>query len=61
MVSLQVVRPALAVDIEKMKADFVHGYHLGAAVFYVSTIDFSGNERTVMNADRNAWDAQWQK
>ena len=51
MVSLQVVRPALTVDIEKMKADFVHGYRPGAAVFYVSTTDFSGIERTVTNAD----------
>ena len=25
MISLQVVCPALAVDIEKMKADFIHG------------------------------------
>ena len=41
MVSLQVVCPALAVDIEKMKADFVHGYRLEDAVFYVSTTDFS--------------------
>ena len=61
MVSLQVVRPALAIDIEKMKADFVHGYRPGAAVFYVSTTDFSSIERTMTNTDRNAWDAQWQK
>ena len=51
MVSLQVVRPALAVDIEKMKADFVNGHRPGVAVFYVSTTNFSGIERNVMNAD----------
>ena len=42
MISLQVVRPALAMDIEKMKADFIHGYRPGADVFYVSTTDFGG-------------------
>ena len=42
MISLQIVRPALAVDIEKMKADFIHGYRPGAAVFYVSTMNFGG-------------------
>ena len=26
MITLQVVRPALAMDIEKMKADFIHRY-----------------------------------
>ena len=51
MVSLQVVRPALAVNIEKMKADFVYGYRLGAAVFYVSTTNFSGIERIITNVD----------
>ena len=59
--SLQVVRPALVVNIEKKKADFVYGYRPGAAVFYVSTTDFADNERGVTNADRIAWDTQWQK
>ena len=26
MVSLQVVQPALQINIDKMKADFIHGY-----------------------------------
>ena len=56
MISLQVVRPALAVDIEKMKADFIHGYRPGAAIFYVSTTDFGGLERVVTDADRQSWD-----
>ena len=59
MISLQVVRPALAVDIEKMKADFIHGYRPGAAIFYVSTTDFGGLERVVTNADRQSWDKLW--
>ena len=36
-IDLQVVRLALAIDIEKMKVDFIHGYCPGAVVFYVST------------------------
>ena len=59
MITLQVVRSALAKDIEKMKADFVHGNHLGAAMFYVSTTDFGGEERFVTNADRLSWDMHW--
>ena len=33
MIGLQVVNPTLTVDIEKSKANFVHGYRPGAAVF----------------------------
>ena len=61
MISLQVVRSALAVDIEKMKADFIHGYGSRAAVFYVSTTDFIGIERFITDADRKNWDKQWRR
>ena len=61
IISLQVVRPALAMDIEKMKADFIHGYYPGAAVFYVSTTDFTGKERVVTDSDRQSWDRQWRR
>ena len=61
MISLQVVRPALAVDIEKMKANFIHGYRPGATVFYVPTTDFGGLERVVIDADRQSWNRLWQK
>ena len=44
MISLQVVRPALAMDIEKMKANFIHGYQPGATVFYMSTTNIQGTE-----------------
>ena len=54
MISLQVVRPALAMDIEKMKADFIHGYQPGAAVFYVSTTNIQGTERIVSDEDRRS-------
>ena len=42
MVSLQVVRPALQINIDKMKANFIHGYQPWAVVFYVSTTNFVG-------------------
>ena len=61
MNSLQVVRPALVVDIEKMKADFIHGYRPGATVFYVSTTDFTGEERVITDSDRQSWDRQWRR
>ena len=61
MIGLQVVRPTLAVDIEKLKADFVHGYHLGAAMFYVSITNFVGSEREVLSEDRVLWDRHWQR
>ena len=56
MIGLQVVRPALAVDIEKLKADFVHGYRLGVAVFYVSITNFVASELEVLSEDRALWD-----
>ena len=58
MISLQVVLPALVVDIEKMKADFIHGYRPGAVVFYMSTTDFSGIDRVITDANRQSWDRQ---
>ena len=61
MINLQVVRPALAMDIEKMKADFIHGYRPGAAVFYVSTTNIQGTERSVSDEDRMSWNAHWRR
>ena len=59
MLSLQVVRPALAIDIEKMKADFIHGYRLGVAAFYVSTTNFMDTKRLVTADERAAWGPHW--
>ena len=57
MISLQVVRPALAMDIEKMMADFIHGYRSGAAIFYVSTTNIQGTKQTVSDEDHTSWNA----
>ena len=61
MIGLQVVRPALAIDIEKMKADFIHMYRPGAAVFYVSTTNIQGNLRDVTDDDCLSWNCHWRK
>ena len=60
MVSLQVVRPVLQINIDKMKVDFIHGYRPGAAVFNVSTTNFVGQERMVFEEDRSDWSPNWQ-
>ena len=44
-----------------MIADFVNGYRREAVVFYISTIDFGGEERLVIDADWHSWDMHWQK
>ena len=59
MIGMQVVQPALSIDIKKLKADFIHGYRVGAAVFYVLITNFQGLERLVTDSDREGWDANW--
>ena len=44
-----------------MKADFIHGYRPGAAMFYVSTTNFVGQERMVTEEDRSSWSPNWQR
>ena len=61
MVSLQVVRHVLQININKMKADFIHNYRLGSAVFYVSTTNFLGQERMVSDEDKASWFKNWQQ
>ena len=56
IIGLQVVRPAHTVNIEKLKANFVHGYWLGATVFYMSTTNFLGSEREVIQEERGSRD-----
>ena len=59
MLSLQVVQSALAIDIKKMKADFIQGYRPRAAVFYMSTTNFLESERLVTTDERSAWEPHW--
>ena len=59
MISLQIVCPALASDIAKLQADFVHRYQVGAAMFYVSTSNVEGLSIIVKEDDRLRWDKHW--
>jgi hypothetical protein len=59
MASLQVVRHALINDIQKLQADFVHGYRVRAAVSYVSLMNERGEGSMVSNNDRASWDEHW--
>jgi hypothetical protein len=59
MGSLQVVRPALINDIQKLQADFVYGYRVGAAVFYVSLTNEKGEGRMVIDEDQATWNVYW--
>ena len=61
MISLQVVWPALESDIEKMKANFIHGYQPGAAVFYVSTTNIQRTKQDVSDEDHLTWNAHWKR
>jgi hypothetical protein len=56
MASLQVVRPALINDIQKLQVDFVHGYRVGAVVFYVLLTNMRGEGSMVSDVDRASWD-----
>ena len=44
-----------------MKADFIHRYRPGAAVFYVSTMNIQGNSRDVTDEDRLVWNFHWRR
>jgi hypothetical protein len=59
MGSLQVVRLALINDIQKLQADFVHGYRVGAAMFYVSLTNEKGEGRMVTDEDQATWNVYW--
>jgi hypothetical protein len=61
MISLPVVCPALANDIKKLQADFVHGYRVGASVFYVSVTDVEGHQLDVTDKERGCWDDHWHR
>jgi hypothetical protein len=56
MVDMPRVRPTLASDIKRLEAEFSHGYHHGASVFYVTLCDECGGERAVTDDDTKNWD-----
>jgi hypothetical protein len=50
MVYMPLDRPTLASDIKRLEADFAHGYHHGASVFYVTLCNERGEERAVTSS-----------
>ena len=59
MLYMPLVRSTLATDIKKLEAEFIHGYHSSAPVFYVSICNEKGEERSVTNEDKSNWGPHW--
>ena len=59
MIYMPLVRPTLASDIKRLKAEFAHGYRAGASVFYVSICNERGEERSVTLEDMMSWNEHW--
>jgi hypothetical protein len=59
MTSLPDVRPVLGPDVEKLIADFAHGYKEGDRVFYVSIHDGRGKIVPVTDEHRSSWNKHW--
>lgn len=59
MIYMLLVRPILAFDIKHLEAEFAHGYHGGASVFYVSICNECGEERSIFLEDMKGWNKHW--
>ncbi|KAG0606119.1 hypothetical protein M758_9G115400 [Ceratodon purpureus] len=61
MIPMKDVREPLKTDIQKLKAEFSHGYKRGSSCFYLSLKSFRMEESSVTEADRSSWSDLWQK
>ena len=59
MTKMLFVRPSLKTDIEKLEADFLHGYREGDRVFYVSMFNATGTVLEVSEVEKATWDPIW--
>lgn len=59
MVYMPLVRPILDSDIKRLETEFIHGYRIGANVFYVSLINEKGEERSISDDERVSWGPLW--
>lgn len=59
MISRPIVRPALQTDVNKLEADFVHGYRDWEKVFHVSITDEDGNSAYVTPEVSQSWSNNW--
>jgi hypothetical protein len=55
------VRSTLSSDVDKLEREFAIGYREGAAVFYVSTTNESGESSTFTEEEINSWDPLWKE
>ena len=55
MVYMLLVRPILANDIKRLKAEFIHRYKPVAPMFYVSICNEHSEERSVKDEDTTKW------
>ena len=53
------MRPILSLDMASLKNEFVHGYHDGAAMFYLSITNEGGQIEKVMDEDLASWGPYW--
>jgi hypothetical protein len=60
LVVMPMVRPTLQCDLVKLEQEFVHGYHEGACVFYVSLTNEQGVGEHVTSKHRSEWGSIWQ-
>ena len=59
MVAMPIVRPILSSNLASFEDNFIHGYHKGAVVFYLSTTSESGQIDKATNEDLASWDPLW--
>ena len=59
MISRPIVRPALQTDVNKLEADFIHGYHNWEKVFHVSVIDENEIFSYVTSEVFQSWSDNW--
>ena len=59
MISRPIVRPALQTNVNKLEADFVHGYHNWEKVFHVSVIDENEIFSYVTSEVFQSWSDNW--
>jgi hypothetical protein len=58
LISLPIVRPILAIDVQLLENEFVNGYRKGDRVLYVSSYDKDGNTMDIR--DEDTWREHWQ-
>lgn len=61
LMPLPLVRPILEQDVQKLEAEFVHGYRSGDRPLYVSIFNDTGSEVNVTPQVTSTWSTHWQE